>query len=618
MLKRLYPLVAVALAVALSVPSVAQTEVSDPYEILTRHYEAVGGLERLKAEGPYSVEGTLSVAGLTGTLTRVSGGPGLHRTEVDLGIFKQTTGDNGDLAWELDANGKVSIVRDEVGLRTRDLERRIDEYEHLERDSEIFVVTYDGTEAVEGSECHVVRVANTLDESYRLMYVDAESFMLRKTVDARDNHEMHTLHYDYRDAAGIIYPSRDVSTILPIGQTQTVEILAFEPEPSFDPSVFDPPSDEADDYSFVSGESSVDVPFQFIERHLFLPVTMGGVERLWVLDTGASSSVIDSEFAAELGLESKGQTQGMGAGSAVDVSFVVLPPFSLPGIEFAEQNAASIAISSLFERTSDLEIGGILGYDFLSRFVTRVDYANELLTFYAPAAFSYEGDGVTLDAPLSGNIFGVEAAVDGEHEGRWTLDLGAGGVSFHYPYAESHGFLERRGIEVVGFGAGGKIENRLLKFESIELAGFVVESPYVSCPTGQLDGAFGSSDRIGNLGNTLFRHFVLYLDYENQQVVVEKGGDFGRDFPVDRSGLQMWRTDDGGLEVFHVAPGTPAEESGIAAGDVVTSIDGEDSGSLDLISIRKMLRGDAGTEHTFGIERDGRASSATLVLRDLL
>ncbi len=618
MLDRGRLIIILALTLALTVPALAQQGLTDPYEILERHYEAIGGLERLKSEGPYSLEGTLSVAGLTGTIRHLSGGPGIHRTEVDLGIIKQTTGDNGEVSWEVDANGRVTLVRDEAALRRRDLMLRMERYEHLEPDSEIFVVTFEGTETVEGSECYVVRAANTIDESYTLMCVDTMSFLIRKTVDARNNDESHTLHHDYREANGILRPFVDVTTDQRIGQTQTVEIIGYEPNPSFDPSVFDPPAEDADDYSFVGGETSVDVPFRFIERHIFLPVTMGGRELLWVLDTGASSSVIDSEFAADLGLEPEGKVKGVGAGSTVDVSFVTLPAFSVPGIEFAEQTAAVIGISGLFERTADLKIGGILGYDFLSRFVTRVDYANALLTFHEPSSFVYEGDGVTLDAPLSGNIFGVQAIVDGEHSGWWTLDLGAGGVSFHYPYAEEHGFLDRNGVEVIGFGAGGRIESRLLRFESIEFAGFEVEASRIACPVQQVVGAFGGSERIGNVGNTLLRHFVLYLDYENQQVTVEKGDDFGLDFPVDRSGLQLWRTDEGELEVFHFAPGTPAEDAGFAVGDIVTSIDGIDAADLDLVSIRELLRGDSGTEHTFGILREGRGSSAKLVLRDIL
>lgn len=603
---------------ALVVSASSGEPLSDPYEVLARHYAAIGGLERIAGQWPYAFEGKLSVAGLNGTFSYWSARPGVHRSDVDLGIIKQVDGDNGDVAWQLDTNGKLSITKDEVALRQRELELRLERMEHLDPGSDVFDVSLDGMESVGGRDCYVVRIESSLDGGFRLMYIDAENFLELKTSDIRDSEERHTLHYDYADAGGILRSHRDVTTMLPTGQTQTMVIGSFDPAPVFRPSFFDPPEEGPSDFSFTTGKSFVDVPFRFIERHLFVPVTINGDERLWVLDTGASMSVIDADYAGALGIEAVGDMKGVGAGSTVNVSFVALPPFSIPGVEFYEQKVASLPISSLFEQTTDLEIGGILGYDFLSRFVTRVDYANESIRLYLPDSFEYEGGGAVLEAPLSGNVFGVMASVDEKYEGWWTLDLGAGGVSFHYPYARDQGFLDREGVSVFGFGAGGRIDNKLLKFSSIELGGFEVDAPIISCPEREMTGAFGGTDRIGNIGNTLLRHFVLYLDYERQQVIVERGDDFAVDFPVDRSGLQLWRPEGRTIVVLNAAAGTPAADAGLAAGDVVVSIDGVNAGELDLLAIRRMMRGEPGTEYTLGILRDGEPLTARIVLRNIL
>jgi C-terminal processing protease CtpA/Prc len=134
---------------------------------------------------------------------------------------------------------------------------------------------------------------------------------------------------------------------------------------------------------------------------------------------------------------------------------------------------------------------------------------------------------------------------------------------------------------------------------------------------GEMTGAFSGGELVGNLGNTLFRHFVLYLDYENQQVVVEKGDDFGTEFPWDRSGLQLWRPEEA-CEVLYVSPGTPADEAGFHEGDTVLSINGIDVERFGgLLEFRTMLREEAGTEYLFEIERDGKRKGLRLVLRDL-
>jgi len=329
--------------------------------------------------------------------------------------------------------------------------------------------------------------------------------------------------------------------------------------------------------------------------------------------------VIDRDYAESLGLELSDEIKGQGAGNTVDVAFATLPPFSVQGIEFEEQQVAVIEFVDLFRRISDLEVVGILGYDFLSRFVTRVDYANNMLTFYDPETFEYEGDGTVLDAPLKENLFTVTATVDDVHTGRWMLDLGAGGMTFHAPYAKAHDLGSRDGISGVGFGAGGRIYHRFSRYETVEFGGYTIERPMISMAgsDGEIEGGFSGGELIGNLGNTLFRHFVLYLDYENQQVIVEKGDDFETEFPWDRSGLQLWRPAEA-CEVLYASPGTPAEEAGFQEDDVVLTINGIDVEHFGgLLELRAMFREEPGTEYVFEVERDGKRKDLRLILRDL-
>ncbi len=612
-------LIALALVCALAPAARAAADIADPYEVLDRYYEALGGLDRVKAEETLHFEATLSVAGLEGTVRYWGASPDRSRTDVDLVVFTQTTGDNGEVAWEVDSNGKLRMEQDPNALARREIGRRLALFEHLDRASDIFTVSLEGIEQVDGADCYVVRVVSMDDNVERVWYIDVSDFHMRKSIDTQPDMQQHILFSDYRDVDGVLHSFRQDIEVLPIGQKQVIVTTLLETNVDIDPALFEPPADDARDYVFTNGGNFVDVPFQFIERHIFLPVVVDGSESLWVLDSGASASVIDRGYAESLGLELSGEIKGQGAGNTVDVAFATLPPFSVQGIEFKEQQIAVIELAGLFKSTSDLEVRGILGYDFLSRFVTRVDYANEVLTFYEPSEFEYEGDGTVLDAPLSGNLFSVEATVDGIHGGHWMLDLGAGGMTFHAPYAREHDLASREGIYGVGFGAGGRIMHYQSEYETIEFGGHTMETPRISMAgyDERTEGAFAGHEKTGNLGNTLFRHFVLYLDYENQQVVVEKGDDFGTEFPCDRSGLQLWRPDEA-VVVLYVSPGTPADEAGFEEDDVVLTIDDTDVERFGgLLELRAMFREEPGTEYLFEVERDGKRKELKLVLRDL-
>lgn len=616
-LTSLRPVIAGSLLLALLGGAQAQEAMTDPYRILEAHYEAMGGLDLLKAEKTRYFEATLSLFGLEGGVKEWQQKPIRQRQEVDLGIIRQITGDSGEYAWMVDSNGKLQIMKDETTLKKREVDRLIADFEHLRRDSEYFSLTLEGVEDVNGTACYVLNLANTIDENTKTYYIGTDDFRMYKSINRESDHESHTVFSDFRDVGGILIAFRQDIELLPLGQKQTATIVKYESNPEIDETLFEPPGAGPKDYRFTSGTSAENIPFDYEMDHLFIDVTMNCDKRTWLIDTGASVTVIDADYAEELGLETAGNLKGYGAGSTVEATFTEVPPFSVEGIEFDSQKVAVLAIKDLLKRAG-LDVVGILGYDFLSRFVVRIDYANELLSFHDPALFEYAGGGTVIDRPLRDRFFVVPITVDGIYSGDWTLDIGAGGSSFFFPFAKQHGLLERDGIRYLSGGAGGYRPSKVLRFETLEIAGFTLNEPLISTPL-QTGGALGSTDGTGNLGNSVLRHFVLYLDYERQQVILEEGADFGKDFPSDKSGLALSANENDEIEVFYVSPGTPAERARFQEGDILRSINGIPIEHIDgLIALREMLRAEAGTEYRFEVEREGSTRFIKLKLRNLL
>lgn len=614
-------LIGVMMVLVVSATVQSDEKLTDPYEILERHFEAVGGLDKLKAEKTRYSEGSIVIegTGLQGTIKMWRKPPNHERQEVDLAILKQTSGDNGQFSWEIDPNGKLQIRRDEITVKRRRVRALLGIFDHVNPHSENFTLSFEGVEKVNDIDCYVVKTANSIDDDIFLDYFNTATFYLEKSIAIEPDVERRTLYSDYRKVNGIQRSFRQEIETLPIGQRITIQLTHFEGNVEIDPSLFEPPGKDVQDFSFLKGESAEDIPFRYVADHIFLPVNINGRERLWILDSGASMSFIDSAYAAELGLEAEGNLKGQGAGATLQFSFVNLPSFSLPGIQFGEQKAASSGFLVPYaHRHFSLEVVGILGYDFLSRFVTKIDYANEKLSFYHPDAFKYSGVGVVLEAPLRNNTFSVPVTVNGTYSGIWSLDLGAGGVSFHYPFAEENGLLKLKGIEGLGFGAGGESRNRTVEFTAIEWAGFTIQKPLIQMPLQMGEGAFRRRELVGNLGNSLFRHFVLYLDYERQQVIVEKGDDFEHAFPQDKSGMQIVLTEDNTIEIAFIAPDTPASNAGLKRGDIIESINGIEANYFGgLLSIRDLFRKEAGTKYKLSVLRDSETKDVTLKLQDL-
>jgi membrane-associated protease RseP (regulator of RpoE activity) len=171
----------------------------------------------------------------------------------------------------------------------------------------------------------------------------------------------------------------------------------------------------------------------------------------------------------------------------------------------------------------------------------------------------------------------------------------------------------------MGGGAGGGFLEKEILFQSLEIAGFTLRDPLIDITLEKTgEGALRRRETVGNLGNTVLQHFVLYLDYKRQRIIVEKGEDFGREFPSDRSGLMVISSEKGEIEIYFVSPSTPAEESGFRKGDLIRSIDGKDflpwSGVLDA---REILQQSPDTELTVIVERERKRIELPLKLRDL-
>lgn len=591
---------------------------NDSYEILNKYYEAIGGLDKVKAEKNSYCEGTIELAGLKGTYKLWREGSSFERSEVDLGVLKYSSGSNGQLIWQMDSNGKLHIEKNEKALKEKRVDELLKSYEHLNPQSKDFKVTFEGIQKIGLIDCYVIKINNNINEDVRFEYINTSNFYLEKTVIKSIDFETHTIFSDYHDVNGVKHAFKQEIETLPIKRTQVIQITKYESNLKMDTSSFNPPKEVAD-FQFINGKNSENIPIQYAADHIFMTVKINGQESLWCLDSGASVSVIDLEYGKRLGLESKGNRNIGGMGKTFQNSFVEIPSYSVQGIHFKEQKIISLnGLSKIIKEMGlETEVTGVLGYDFLSRFVTKLDIANRKVSFYMPDKFKYEGPGKVIDAPVQGNVFYLPMTIDAKYSGKWLLDLGASATMINYPFAEQNELHKLKGIDIISEGAGGNFTVKVVKFKTVELSGFLVNENLAAISFGK-EGNVGRKERAGTIGNQIFRHLIIYLDYNKQQVILEKGKDFDKIFPVNKSGLMLKLSDSGDITVFYVPANTPAFEAGFKKGDIVTAINNANIKSFGgLLPVVDLLKEKAGTEYKFTILRDGQTKQINLKLKDL-
>ena len=113
--------------------------------------------------------------------------------------------------------------------------------------------------------------------------------------------------------------------------------------------------------------------------HLLVKAERPGLDNhWWVVDTGASKSVIDRAVASIfVGEESEGSmATGLGK-EMVETSMGVICDFRLGGIDFGSLNVAIVDLHHIndeYSKYSDKRIAGLLGSDFFYRENATIDY----------------------------------------------------------------------------------------------------------------------------------------------------------------------------------------------------------------------------------------------------
>jgi hypothetical protein len=109
-----------------------------------------------------------------------------------------------------------------------------------------------------------------------------------------------------------------------------------------------------------------------------------------------------------------------------------------------------------------IEQAGVVGYEFLARFVTRFDYGRRTITFIDKARFDPRDAGTPIPIELFHQIVEVRGSYDGI-PGRFAIDTGARtALTLTGPFAAKNGVQARR------VGSGRSLESVRLARGRIE------------------------------------------------------------------------------------------------------------------------------------------------------
>jgi hypothetical protein len=457
------------------------------------------------------------------------------------------------------------------------------------------------------------------------LWVDAASGLFDRVVENDGTQTLTTHMSDYREVEGLKVPFavRTGNGTERYDQRITVDSIVFN-QP-VEAAAFAMPAPPPADFSIANGASSLTVPFELLNNHLYVEVKLDGKGPFkLILDTGGAN-VITPEMARALGVKAEGKVEGHGVGEqSADMGFAKLGSIELGGITLRDQLFVVLDLGSL-AAAEGVPQQGIVGYEVFKRFVVRVDYEHRMLTLTLPSAFAYHGNGIVVPFKFNEHVPEVEGAIDGL-AGAFDIDTGSrASLDLLGPFVEEHGLRAHYAPKlegVSGWGLGGAARAQFARADSLRLGGLEIPHPVIEL-TLQTKGAFSNRFVAGNVGGALLRRYNVTFDYSRQQIIFEPyaGADPAGSF--DRAGAWLHLAAAGSgpaaFEAIDVYAGGPAAEAGLRAGDRILQVDGRGPAELTLPALRERLR-DAppGTRVHLLIDRAGERRELVVVLRDLV
>ena len=314
------------------------------------------------------------------------------------------------------------------------------------------------------------------------------------------------------------------------------------------------------------------------QGHIVVPVTVDGVAGFAVLDNGASTSVINREFAVERKLAHgaivrtmiKTMTSGFELGQPAEIS--------VGGIN--ERVTPLLLDLEPLSDVSGRDLLGIIGEEFFERHVVEVDFVHRRLTLHDRRSFVPPADLPAI--PLKSRTTAktrIPVVVEGESGHEITFDLG----SSAYALIDPGGLADRMMADgrpsipsasgIVVRGEFERAEGRTMSAREVAFAGFTLSDIPVDMTQ---KGFVAPSDM--SLGVGALSRFDLIFDVGGKRMWMRPNASYGEPFPHPVVGVNFrLGSMDGELDVAGVVPGAPAERAGLKKGDVIVRVGGDEA-----------------------------------------
>jgi hypothetical protein len=620
----------VPVALLLAAPSVVRADVQFRAQAsLSRCLAATGGSAARASEATLYFKGRIQSAGLSGRWEMWLAAPDHWARRMTLGSLRVRAGFDGTTAWRTDLTGKeVQTLSGSQATAARAEGWFLNERWALE-DQGGGSIRAGSSAFGENASYDAIDVDPPVGPSRR-MFINQKTGFIERVVEEVDQQMVEDRPGGYRRLGGRMRATvYNAPSLLPSDRPiERMTVDSVRVNPALDPAVFSPPVMAARAITWQGGAGAMRAPFTYGSKAVLVKASINGAPPAdFILDTGASLTMVDQGYAATIGLKPEGNSSVQGIAASGEMQFARVGSIALEGAGGASAALGDfrVALLDLAENSQTMlwrKPAGLLGADFLGRFVLELDYDSLTVRLYDPARFQYRGRGAAVPFELHQGIPVVEMTLDGDCSGKFLVDVGN---SFHFVV---HGSSvrscqllnrgERREVEVAGGGIGGGFVSTLCRLDSLRIGPYSCAEPVAALAL-HTQGGIGSKEFAGNIGNSVLERFRCTFDYAHRTLYLEPGRRFAERERVSRVGAMFARVG-GDVMAGNILQGSAAYDAGLRWYDRIVAIDGRPLDQWTREELDRVLEeGEVGAVHRITYQRlDEPEATVEVKLKDVL
>lgn len=346
----------------------------------------------------------------------------------------------------------------------------------------------------------------------------------------------------------------------------------------------------------------------------------------FILDTGASDTVISERAVKELNLKTEGQTDASAQGGSIEATFVKNASIRLSkNIFLPNLKLAAIRLNGL-EAGLGRRIDGILGYEIFNSYVVEIDYAAGQLRFFTPQTYRYSGRGKIIPIVIADRTPYLQAQItpagNQSFDGKLLINTGlTGTLAFNSPFVKQNKLLETiPNTKVITFGSilASSAAGRIGRIKNLQFGGFEINNPVTNFSQDE-EGDDADTEYVGMIGSQILRRFKIIIDYSRNRIIFEPNKSFSIPYEFDMSGASLAASGEN-FKVFKVRSlieNSPATEAGLLVGDIITAVNGVVTDKMTLEQIRRLFR-QADKTYKLSVKRNDSNLEITIKTRRIV